>query len=158
MTAVVGPVAADFSASLAAPVHLNVVLRSRLAVSQRTPWPTRQPLSGPCATSWRQLKPPDVWATPVIGSKAPPPESATAPVRKPAISVALKPKPTLPEAATGTAIEAAMAASATATSNVFRVILFSSRAIRFESPACLAGIGDERAKALRRLVHRRISP
>jgi len=54
-----GFVVADFRASVGAPVHLKVVLRARLSVSQRTPWPARQPVSGPCATSSRQLKPPD---------------------------------------------------------------------------------------------------
>jgi len=32
-------------------VHLKVVLASRAAVSQRTPWPARHPVSGPWRTS-----------------------------------------------------------------------------------------------------------
>ena len=88
------PTLAVLSVSPAEPVHLNVVLRNTLAVSQRTPWPSWQPFSGPCSTSsWVQRNPPPEWTKPVVESKTPPPVKKTWPVGKPEMSRALNPKP-----------------------------------------------------------------
>src|SRR6266508_309279 len=82
------------SASLAEPVHLNVVCDNRASVSQRTPSPARQPASGPWLTGDVQLKLPPAWTKPVETSKAPPPVRVTCPVGNPPMPLALNPNPT----------------------------------------------------------------
>ena len=90
-----------FPCSVVLPVHLNPVLASSSAVSQRTPSPWRHgpgssglmlTLSGPCSTSKRQLKPPAEKTKLVAREKAPPPLTNTSPVGKP-LTLPLKPKP-----------------------------------------------------------------
>ena len=92
-------VTAVFVGSAADPVHLKVVLVRSSTVSQRTPSRARHPASGPWPTSLVHRKPPADLAKPVPGLYAPPPVSEAAPVGKPLMPVALKPKPVLPPAA-----------------------------------------------------------
>src|SRR5262245_10779304 len=87
---------------MAAPVHLNIVLSSSRAVSQRTPSSVRHGpgssglmlvLRGPCRTESRHLKPPPAWTACETRSYAPPPLRNTTPVGK-TLTVPLRLKPT----------------------------------------------------------------
>src|SRR6266566_4893758 len=108
-----------------APVHLNIVLASSPAVSQRTPWPARHPASGPWPTSLVHRKPPADLAKPVPGLYAPPPVRKAAPVGKPLMPAALKPKPVLPPAAhAGDATRTTAAASTAGTNAMIFLFIF----------------------------------
>src|SRR5258706_404138 len=116
---------APFRGSATAPVHLKVVLASSPAVSQRTPWPLRHPVSGPCRTSLVHRKPPADLTKPVAGSYEPPPVSVAAPVGNPLMPLALKPNPVWPPAAHAVgAIRTAAAASTAGTSAMDFTFIF----------------------------------
>src|SRR6266496_4733257 len=121
-TTVFSSVIAVFRGSAAAPVHLNIVLASSSTVSQRTPWPVRQLVSGPWRTSLVQRKPPADLTKPVPGLYEPPPVSRAAPVGKPLIPVALKPKPVLPGAAEAGATSRSTAVASTASTSAMTFI------------------------------------
>jgi hypothetical protein len=73
-------------------VHLNGVLLSSDAVSQRTPCPCMHPASGPLLTVEVHRKAPPEWMNPVAELNAPPPVRKTAP-EAPEMFGAMKPKP-----------------------------------------------------------------